>query len=151
MMYGFDGGRHADGVLLLSRVLLGLLFLIFGWGKLLDYGATVLYMTHVGAPLPALAAVVAIVMEFFVSIAIILGLFTRPLTVLLALYTLGTALIGHHYWTMTGMAAFENKINFFKNVSIIGGLLALYVTGAGRYSLDALRGRRGGALAGRRA
>jgi len=79
-----------------------LLFLIFGWQKLLDYSGSVQIMTHVGAPLPALATV----------IAIILGIATRPLALLLALYTLGTALIGHHYWTMTGMARYEGEINF---------------------------------------
>jgi putative oxidoreductase len=55
---------------------------------------------------------------------------------LLALYTLGTAFIGHHYWTMTGTAQYANMINFYKNVSIMGGLLLLAATGPGRYSLD---------------
>ena len=103
----------------------------------MNYSGTVAFMSQEGAPVPPLAAVVAIVMEFFGSIAIILGVFTRPLAVLLALYTLATALIGHHYWTMTGAAAAGNMINFYKNVSIIGGFLLLYVTGAGRYSIDA--------------
>lgn len=129
--------KCADGILLAARILVALLFLIFGWQKLLDYPGTVQYLSHVGAPLPALATVIAIVMEFFVSIAIILGVATRPLAALLALYTLGTAFIGHHYWTMTGMARIENEINFYKNISIIGGLLVLYVAGAGRYSVDA--------------
>ena len=133
--------KGADGILLAARVLLALLFLIFGWQKLFAYSGTVQYMTHVGVPLPALATLIAIVMEFFVSIAIILGVATRPLAVLLAIYTLGTALIGHHYWTMSGMDRFENEINFFKNISIIGGLLALYVTGAGRYAIDGARRR----------
>ena len=35
------------------------------------------------------------------------------------------------------MAQFEAMINFYKNVSIMGGLLLLYVTGAGKYSIDA--------------
>ena len=133
-----DGVTGADGILLAARILLALLFLIFGWQKLLDYSGTVQYMIHVGAPLPALATVIAIVMEFFVSIAIILGVATRPLAALLALYTLGTALIGHRYWSMTGMARMENEINFYKNISIIGGLLALYVTGGGRYAIDSV-------------
>ena len=133
--------KGADGILLAARILLSLLFLIFGWQKLLDYSGTVQLMAHMGAPFPPLATVVAIVMEFFVSIAIILGVATRPLAVLLAIYTLGTALIGHHYWTMSGMDRFENEINFFKNISIIGGLLALYVTGAGRYAIDGARRR----------
>lgn len=124
-----------DSVLLAARILLALLFLIFGWDKIVDYPGTVQYMVHVGAPLPALATIAAIVMEFFVAIAIIAGVAVRPLVLLLVLYTLGTALIAHHYWTMTGMARFENEINFYKNLSIIGGLLTLYVTGPGRYSL----------------
>jgi putative oxidoreductase len=38
---------------------------------------------------------------------------------------------------MTGVEQVEAMINFYKNVSIIGGFLLLYVTGAGKYSLDA--------------
>lgn len=128
--------KGADGILLAARILLSLLFVIFGWGKLTAFPGTVQLMVHVGAPLPEIAAVVAVIMEFFVGIAIILGVATRPLAPLLAIYTLGTAIIGHHFWTMSGMAHMENEINFFKNISIIGGLLALYVTGAGRYSID---------------
>ena len=143
--------KGADGILLAARILIALLFLIFGWQKLLDYSGTVRFMAHVGAPLPPLAAVIAIVMEFFVSIAIILGVAIRPLAALLALYTLGTALIGHRYWSMTGAARFEGEINFWKNISIIGGLLALHVAGAGRYAIESLwrkRGAGGGAAAG---
>lgn len=124
-----------DVLLLVARVLITLLFLIFGWEKLTNYSGTVQYMIHVGAPLPTLATLIAIIMEFFVSIAIMAGIATRPLAILLALYTVGTALIAHHYWTMTGMARMENEINFYKNISIIGGLLLLYVTGPGRLSL----------------
>ncbi|MDO1767563.1 DoxX family protein, partial [Escherichia coli] len=51
-------------------------------------------------------------------------------------YTLGTAIIGYHFWNMTGAAQYENMINFYKNISIMGGLLLLCVTGAGKYSID---------------
>jgi len=138
-MNQIDTHKGNDEVLLAARILIALLFLIFGWEKLTGFSGTVQYMTHVGAPIPVLATLVAIVMEFFVGIAIAIGAYTRALAPLLALYTLGTAFIAHHYWTMTGMAHFENEINFYKNVSIIGGLLVLYVTGAGRYSIDAWR------------
>lgn len=128
--------KGQDEILLGARLLIVLLFLIFGWDKLADYSGTVQYMIHVGAPLPQLATVIAIVMEVFVAAAIAIGLATRPLAILLALYTLGTALIAHHYWSMTGMARFENEINFYKNISIIGALFLLYVTGPGRFSLE---------------
>jgi putative oxidoreductase len=81
------------------------------------------------------------VVEVPVALAIVLGAWTRPLALLVALYTLGTGLIGHHFWTMEGAARYGNAINFYKNISIIGGFLLLYVTGAGRYSVDARLGR----------
>ena len=132
----FSFGQGKDALFLLARVLLMVLFVLFGWQKLVGFSGTVGYMTSVGAPVPTLSAVVAVVMEFVVGIAIIVGFYTRPLALLLALYTLGTALIGHHYWTMTGMEQYANMINFYKNLSIMGGLLLLAAAGPGRYSLD---------------
>ncbi|AJK50392.1 DoxX family protein [Burkholderia plantarii] len=128
--------KQKDGVLLLARVLLMVLFVLFGWQKLTGFAGTVGYMASVGAPAPELSAVIAVVMEFAVGLLIVLGFYTRPLALLLALYTLGTAFIGHHYWTMTGAEHYANLINFYKNVSIVGGLLALTVTGPGRFSID---------------
>ncbi|MEI7037011.1 DoxX family protein [Fulvimonas yonginensis] len=128
--------KVVNELLLVARVLLVLLFVLFGWSKLTDFPGTVGYMAAEGLPLPTLAAAVVILMEFFVGLAIVLGFWTRPLALLLALYTLGTALIGHHFWTMAGGERMANMTNFYKNVSIIGGLLLLCVTGPGRYSLD---------------
>ena len=125
-----------DILLLIARILLMLLFLIFGWRKLTDYGGTVATFTKGAVPLPALAGVIAIVAELGAGIAITLGILTRPVAILLALYTFATALLGHHFWTMEGPARVTGEINFFKNMSIIGGLLLLYLTGAGRYSID---------------
>jgi putative oxidoreductase len=139
-MTTFGSERIKDGIVLAARILLVVLFLVFGWGKLTDYTGTVGYMAQTGVPVSPVAALVAIAVEFFASIAIILGVWTRPLAVLMALYALATGFIGHHYWTMTGAAQFANEINFYKNISIMGGFLLLYVTGAARYSLDAKLG-----------
>jgi hypothetical protein len=45
----------------------------------------------------------------------------------------------HRYWTLTGADQVANMDGFYKNLSIMGGFLLLYVTGAGKYSIDALR------------
>lgn len=132
----FECEKAKDPLIALSRVLLALLFIIFGWQKLLAFAGTEASFAQMGLPLPAVAAAIAVVMEFFVGVAIAIGLFTRPLAALLAFYTLATGLIGHAFWTMTGSAAIDAEINFFKNISIVGGLLLLFVTGAGRYSFD---------------
>ena len=97
MFTDFGSGKVRDEALLLGRVLLALLFLTFGWSKLTDYSGTIAYMTQAGLPLPSLAALVAIVIEFFGGLALILGVWTRPLAVLLGLYTLASAIIGHPF------------------------------------------------------
>jgi putative oxidoreductase len=130
-----------DGVILAARLLLAALFLIFGWRKLTDYSGTVSRMVQDGAPLPVLATAAAIFMELPVAFAVAVGVFTRPSAVLLVLYTLGTALIAHHYWTMTsGVNKIDSMESFYKNLSIVGGFLLLYITGAGKYSIDAILG-----------
>lgn len=128
--------RRKDEVLLLARVLLAAMFVIFGWSKLTGFSGTVALMTALHLPVPTVAAVVVVVMEFFVGIAIVIGFYTRPVAMLLALYTLATAFIGHHYWTMPDAERMANMINFYKNISIVGGLLLLSVSGPGRYSID---------------
>jgi putative oxidoreductase len=127
-----------DELILAARLLLAALFLIFGWRKLRDYSGTVSQMVQLGVPTPVLAAIVAIFMELPIAFAVAVGAFARPSALLLVLYTLGTALIGHRYWTMTGADYVESMDSFYKNLSIMGGFLLLYVTGAGKYSIDAL-------------
>ncbi len=132
-------GRN-DELILAARLLLATLFLIFGWRKLRDYSGTVSQMVQLGVPTPALAAAVAIFMELPVAFAATVGAFTRPSALLLVSYTLGTALIGHRYWTLTGKDQVDSMDGFYKNLSIMGGFLLLYITGAGKYSIDALCG-----------
>jgi putative oxidoreductase len=129
-----------DELILAARLLLTALFLIFGWRKLKDFSGTVSQMVQLGVPVPALAAGVATFMELPVAFAVAVGAFTRPLALLMFSYTLGTALIGHRYWTMTGADRVDSMDSFYKNLSIMGGFLLLYVTGAGKYSIDALCG-----------
>jgi putative oxidoreductase len=128
-----------DELILAARLLLATLFLIFGWRKLRDYAGTVSQIKQLGGPMPVLAAAVAIFMELPVAFAVAIGAFTRPAALLLVLYTLGTALIGHRYWTVTGPDHVDSMDGFYKNMSIIGGFLLLSITGAGKYSIDALR------------
>jgi putative oxidoreductase len=127
-----------DELILAARLLLATLFLIFGWRKLRDFSGTISQMAQLGVPTPVLAAGVATFMELPVAFAVAVGAFTRPSALLLFLYTLGTALIGHRYWTITGAAYVDSMDSFYKNLAIMGGFLLLYITGPGKYSIDAL-------------
>jgi putative oxidoreductase len=144
-MSDFGARRISDELILIARILLVVLFLVYGWAKLNNYSGTVGYMTQTGAPLPLISTLVAIAVEVFVSIAIVLGILTRPLAIIFAFYTLAAALIGHRFWAMTGAEQYSAGINLYKNISIMGGFFLLYVTGPGRHSIDALISRAAGA------
>jgi putative oxidoreductase len=125
-------------IILAARLLLAALFLIFGWRKLRDFSGTVSQMVQLKIPTPVLAAGIATFMELPVSFAIAVGAFTRPLALLMFLYTLGTALIGHRFWTVDDAERVDSMDSFFKDLSIMGGFLLLFVTGPGKYSIDVL-------------
>jgi len=129
-----------DELILEARLLLATLFLIFGWRKLRDFSGTVSQMAQLGVPTPVGAAAAATFMELPVAFAVAVGALTRLSAALMFFYTLGTALIGHRYWTMKGPDRVDNMDSFYKNLSIMGGFLLLCITGAGKYSIDALFG-----------
>jgi putative oxidoreductase len=129
-----------DELILAARLLLATLFLIFGWRKLRDYSGTVSQMVQLGVSAPVLATVVAIFMELPVAFAVAVGAFTRPSALLMALYALGTALIGHRYWTVKDAGYVDSLDGFYKDLGIMGGFLLLFITGAGKYSIDTLLG-----------
>lgn len=128
--------RWRDELILLARILMMVLFVMSGWGKLTGFQGTVGYMASTGAPMPMMAAAVAVVMEFGVGIALLIGLWTRPLAILMALFVLGTSFIAHSYWDMQGAMEAANKIQFYKNLSIMGGLFLLAAVGPGRYAVQ---------------
>ena len=135
----FDTRR--DVTLLVSRVLLSVLFLVAGYAKLTGFDGATRYFDGLGLPLPAVAAAMAVAIEITLGLALLMGAFTRPVALLLAMYTVVTALIGHHFWTMTAAAEAGNLIHFNKNLGIAGGLLLVYLVGAGAYSADTMMGR----------
>ena len=135
MINGID-----DALILAARLLLATLFLIFGWRKVRDYSGTAAQMVQLGLPMPVLATIGSIFMELPVAFAIAIGAFTRPAAALMALYSLGTALIGHRYWTVKGADFVDRLDGFYKDLSIMGGFLLLCITGGAKYSIDALLG-----------
>jgi len=125
-------------LILAARLLLATLFLIFGWRKLRDFSGTVSQIAQLGVTMPVLAAGAATFMELPVAFAVAVGAFTRPSALLMFFYTLETALIGHRYWTITGADYVDSMDSFYKNLSIMGGFLLLYIAGPGKYSIDAI-------------
>ncbi|KTR03892.1 membrane protein [Aureimonas ureilytica] len=118
-------------VVLAGRILLSLLFIYAGFGKLSDAAGTATYFANVGVPGGIAAAYVVGALEFFGGLAILLGFQTRIVAYVLAVFTLGTIYFGHYGDMQASL----------KNLTIVGGFLILGTAGAGAYSVDA-RSRR---------
>jgi putative oxidoreductase len=126
---------------LVSRLLFALLFLPAGIGKLTGFAGTVGYISSVGLPFPAAGAVLALIVETFGGLALLAGFGTRYAALVLAAFTLAASFFFHAYWAAPTDQAFVTQLLFFKNIAIVGGLLALAANGAGAWSLDARRER----------
>ena len=120
--------------LLLGRFGLSLIFILSGWSKIGGYAGTQQYMEAMGVPGGLLPLVIAL--ELGGGLALLAGLFTRPLAVALAGFSVVSAALFH-----ANLGDQMQFINFYKNIAMAGGFLALAASGAGAWSLDALRER----------
>lgn len=122
-----------NAIVLVARILLAHIFVLAGIGKLgAGYAATQGYMEAMGAPGMLLPLVIAL--EIGGGIALIIGLFTRWVALAMAGFCVLSALIFHlDFSDQTQMTM------LMKNLAIAGGLLLLYVHGAGALSVDAKR------------
>lgn len=118
-------------VLLIARILMPILFITAGWGKINGYTATAGYMTSMGVP--SFFLPLTILLEFGGGLAILFGFLTRTTAIITAVFTVLTALIFH-----TDFSVPVNQMMFMKNLSIAGGFLALFVAGPGAFSIDRL-------------
>ncbi len=126
---------NASGTILLGRILLSIIFLLSGFGKLTAIAGTAAYFGSMGLPVPTVTAVVVGLIELLGGLAILVGFQTRIAAWVLAVFTIATALVAH-----TGWADQNQMIHFLKNLAIAGGFVLLASSGAGAYSIDARRG-----------
>jgi putative oxidoreductase len=125
-----------DTGLLVARILMPILFIVAGYGKMGDaYAGTQQYMQAMGVPgffLP-----LTILLEFGGGLAILFGFLTRTTALFTAGFTILTALIFH-----TNFAEGVNQLMFMKNLTIAGGFIVLAVAGPGAFSIDRLLGKK---------
>ena len=113
----------------LGRVLLSLIFIIAGAGKIGAYAGTQGYMESMGVPGVLLPLV--IVLELLGGLAIIVGWQTRVVAFLLAGFCVVSGVLFHGNIGDQG-----EQIQFLKNLGLAGGFLFLVAHGAGAWSLD---------------
>jgi putative oxidoreductase len=121
---------------LIGRVLIALIFAYFGYLKATGFAATVGYFTRLGFPLPEVSALLSIAFELGGGVLLVLGWKARPVALALAVYTAVATAVAHRFWGYPPDQAFNQMSHFFKNVSLIGGLLYVVSYGPGPVSVD---------------
>jgi putative oxidoreductase len=131
--------KFQDPLALAARILMSILFLVAGIGKIGGFAGTAGYIASKGLPLPEFGAVIAIVVEVGGAVALIAGFRTRAVALALAVFCVVSGVIFHNFWAMPAAQVMVNQIMFMKNLSIAGGLLMMSAFGAGALSLDGKR------------
>lgn len=116
---------------LLGRVFISLIFLLAGFDKIMNPGASRDYMAQAGLPFTGLFLVAAIVLEIGGGLSLLLGYKARYGATVLVLFLVPATLIFH--------IDFQNPVQvvmFLKNLAMIGGLLMVAHFGPGSFAID---------------
>ena len=122
---------NPSAIPILGRIMMAILFLFSGIEKVLDPGHTIEAIRSVGLPFPHLGLAIAVLLGLGGGAMLILGIRTRMVAVVLAVYCVVAGVIFHNPFESIPQA-----IQLIKNVAIAGGLLQVAAFGAGRYALD---------------
>jgi len=125
-------------LLLLGRILLGSIFVISGYGKLMGLAAFAASLEKNGVPYASMLAPVGAAVEFFGGLAIVLGIEVRFAALLMIAFVIVATLISHRFWELADAARRTQTTQFSKNVAIIGGFVLLHAAGGGRYAVERL-------------
>ena len=126
-----------DSAALAGRILLALIFIISGYGKITGYAGTAGYMASKGLPMVAVLLPLTILVELGGGLLIALGWKARWAAALIFLFLIPVTLVFHNPIGLDAAQAQQQMINLLKNVSIMGGMLGLFAFGPGGFSLDA--------------
>lgn len=122
------GFQMNDLASLIGRILISIIFIAAGYGKITGYSGTEAYMQSMGVPSILLPGVIAL--ELLGGLAVLLGILSRYAGLALALFSVAAAVLFH-----SNFADHAQQINFMKNLAMAGGLFLLFANGSGRYAI----------------
>ena len=134
--------KYSAYVSLAGRILLALMFIPAGFGKLTNIGGTAGYIASGGLPFPSVLAVLVGALELFGGLALVIGFKVRWVGLAMALFTLAASMLFHPFWSVPEAQQMVTKLLFMKNISVAGGMLLISALGAGALSLDERRSGR---------
>jgi len=129
---------------LAGRVLLAVIFVVSGFGKLTSMAGTGGYMAHMGMPQALIypALIITIAVELGLGLLIVVGFKARIAALVMFLWFIPVTIMFHFLPYRAALAngdkmgAMMQQINFMKNISIMGGMLLIVSFGAGAWSVD---------------
>ncbi|HKX39870.1 MAG TPA: DoxX family protein [Burkholderiaceae bacterium] len=128
-----------NGVALIGRILLALIFILSGFGKIAGFAGTAGYIASKGLPMASVLAALTIVVELGGGLALLTGFHARWAALALAVFSVLAALIFHNFWAVPAEQAMNQNIHFMKNIAIAGGMLMVFAFGPGSLSLGGKR------------
>ena len=135
---------------IIARIAFVLVFILSGAQKLMDISGTAAMIepkvtipemiapyaaqleTAAKMKMPSILAIAAGVVEIGAALMIAFGFGVRFAAVVLILFTIATTYYFHAFWNMEGAPRTDAMVNALKNLSLIGGLLLLFVLGPWR-------------------
>lgn len=127
---------NRDIAALVARILLSVMFIYSGFGKIGGFDGLVGYIASKGMPLPQLMAIGAILVELGGGLLLLVGFKARWAALAFFLFLIPTTVIFHNFWSAPPEQVMAQQTNFLKNVTIMGGMLMVWAFGPGRLSLD---------------
>jgi len=128
--------RNREWVALFARVLLAIIFIKSGFGKLVGFEGTVAAIASKGVPLPQIAAIITVVLELGGGLLLVLGWKARWVALAFVVWLIPTTFLFHNFWAASPDQYMNQQNNFLKNIAIMGGMLMVYAFGPGRPALD---------------
>ena len=122
----------SDLWLLIGRILIAVLFLMTVWTG----GPAAAYLKSINYPAADFMSILARVVEWIVILSLILGIGTRYGALLGFVFVVIAFATAHRYWEFPEAAQNLQRVFLSKDLAVAGGLLVLFVTGAGRFSID---------------
>ena len=126
-------------LVLVARILLALMFILSGTGKLGNLAGTAGYIASAGLPAASLLALLVGLLEVVAGIALVIGFQARWAALALGLFTLLASVLFHAYWSAPADKAYIQQLMFMKNLAVAGGMFFVAALGAGPFSVDARR------------
>ena|ERR1700757_661297 len=109
--------------LLLGRVLLSIIFILSGLGKLAHFHDTAAMMAGKGIPLATVALAITLLIEIGGGLMVLTGFKAQYAALVIVVWLIPVTLVFHNFWAAPAAQQMEQQINFLKNVAIMGGLL----------------------------